>query len=381
MTTFQINNGLTLLSCESTSYFQSLKHRFWSSSPSALLLQELKDNDSISYPTLLKVVAFLADHPHSQLEQALKEKMSSETPTTTLLNIQSVSMFSLLHGRLKMLDVCQRIVSLDQLRSGLNVEDARAVAKREAPITPKPVRKIEKISDTVVQNWHKYSGIFGKIVNCFQTMIMGTFATVGVAILSPLDNPPANIMEIQVVFQVYHYLIESFTYVTTSYLNFFPTRKMAAQAGILILISAIAINYIHKQFHLGVPEKIDKRNYFQNTSFDAQNGKIKQMKGRQAEREQVKTAFNVAPGENFRFALLVGPTGCGKTEFVKGLAWESVNDPNSFVFRKKFFTINTIKLVQEGERYFDKVLNTIEGHEDDIVLFFDEGHSAGGLVA
>src|SRR6185369_5243519 len=99
MTTIQLKEGLALFPSPSTTYFQSLKQRLWSTSPSALLLHELNAQDSLSYPTLLKVVAYLADHPHALLEQTLKDKLSKETSSTTLLNIQSVSMFSLLHGR------------------------------------------------------------------------------------------------------------------------------------------------------------------------------------------------------------------------------------------------------------------------------------------
>ncbi|HEX4839131.1 MAG TPA: AAA family ATPase [Rhabdochlamydiaceae bacterium] len=101
------------------------------------------------------------------------------------------------------------------------------------------------------------------------------------------------------------------------------------------------------------------------------------MKGRWEEGRAVKRAWNVPPGEKFRFALLVGPAGSGKTEFVNGLAWESVNKPDSFVFGKKIFTVTTIDLVKEGTYYLNETLSNIKDKENTI-LFFDECHTAGG---
>ena len=92
-------------------------------------------------------------------------------------------------------------------------------------------------------------------------------------------------------------------------------------------------------------------------------------------------AWQVPQGEKFQIGLLLGPTGVGKTEFVKGLAWDSVNDKSSFVYGKTIYSINaiTFSLKQEDPlKYFrKKILPSIEGHEDDVVLFFDEGQSAG----
>ena len=94
---------------------------------------------------------------------------------------------------------------------------------------------------------------------------------------------------------------------TTPYLEFLPTKRTAVLMGIVILISAIAINYIYKRLYLEVPkkiDKIDKKELFQNTSLEAQKGKHKQMKGRGAESRKVKMAWNVSQGEKFYFCLL-----------------------------------------------------------------------------
>jgi hypothetical protein len=122
-----------------------------------------------------------------------------------------------------MLEVCKRIISLNQLKSGLNIEDAMAIAERESSITPAPTRTIEVISDTAIQNWHQYSGIFGKIIHWIQTMIVGTFTSIGDAILSPVNNPPTSFMAMQGFCNNYRSIINGFVYLTTSYLALFTS--------------------------------------------------------------------------------------------------------------------------------------------------------------
>jgi hypothetical protein len=84
------------------------------------------------------------------------------------------------------------------------------------------------------------------------------------------------------------------------------------QAGVLILFATIVIYFIHRRLNLGVPDSIDKKHYFQNTSLEAQMGKIRKMKGRLDEKRTSQNSLECPPGEKFRIALLVGPTGCGK---------------------------------------------------------------------
>jgi hypothetical protein len=342
------------------------------------LLKTLNKEGPLSSDTLQKVVEYLANRSDARLEQALKERLVQIPPAEALSLVKSVCEFSLLNGHLKMLEVCKKIVSLDLLLKGLKIDDAGAIAKKESSIIPKPIRSIKKISDTTIHHWRKYSSFFGKIVNWAQTVTIGTCITVGTLILSHVDNPPSTIEAIKGNFNFYQSVIEQLTKLATSYLGLFATIKKSIVVAIAAFLVGLAINYIHKKFRLGVPQQIDKKGLFKNMSIDVQNGQIKKMKGRQVEREQVKTAWNVPPKDKFRIALLIGPRGCGKTEFVNGLAWESMNDADSFVYGKKISMINTIDLVKEGVAYLDKIFATIEGFEDDIILFFDEAHSAGG---
>ncbi len=377
MTTITTNNEFTLLPSWTTSFLQSFKpSRLFPSEPPTLL-EELNNQNPLTNETLQKVVAYLADHSNAGLEQALKEKLAKTDPSDTLSMVKSISMLSLQQDRLKMLEVCKRIVSLDQLKTGLKIDDPMAIAKRESSIIP--LFTVKKISDTAIQNWLKYSSIFGKVIHWTKAMIMAFVVALIATLSSPLNNFFTNFTAIQGYLKTCRSMIDGFNHLITSYLELFATKQTAALAGVAILISAIAINYIHQRFRFGIPEKIDKEELFKNTTIEAQNGQIKEMKGRQAEREQVKTAWNVPHGEKFRIALIIGPPGSGKTEFVKGLAWESMNKPDSFIFGKKIFTLNTISLVRKGTNYLSEILTNIKGYEDDIVLFFDECHTAGAL--
>lgn len=373
MTIIQTNSGLNL----NTSYFQSIKQSLGLEPTfSTRLLDKLKNENALSPDTLQEVVGYLADHADAKLEQALKEKLAILDSPKILEKVKSVCMSSLQKGHLKMLEVCQRIVSFDQLKSGSNGYDPMAIAKRESSLIPAPTRTIEKISDTAIQNWPIYSSIFGKILNWVKNMTWAIILALINTLSYPINNSFTNFTGIQGYLKNCRSMLDGFKQLTTSYLEFFATTKTAALAGIVILISASSIHYIHQRFRLGIPEIIDQREHCKNTSLEAKNGEFKEMKGRQTEKETVKTAWNVPKNEKFRIPLLVGPQGSGKTEFVNALAWESVNDPTSFVYGKKIFSINTVKLTKDSLR---EILANIKEHEDDIILFFDECHTAGAV--
>ena len=67
MTTIQTSSELKLSPSLTTSYFESFKQSLGIvPAPSTLLMEELNSQESVSDSTLLKVVAFLADHTHTQ---------------------------------------------------------------------------------------------------------------------------------------------------------------------------------------------------------------------------------------------------------------------------------------------------------------------------
>ena len=196
--------------------------------------------------------------------------------------------------------------------------------------------------------------------------------------LSPVSNP--NALEkgpIKILKSVY----KPIKLLTEAYYALFETTEKAHAVALLILAAGIAIYFIHRKFRLGVPEELDRKELFQNLSSKVvTEGIIEQVEGRDEEKKLLMSAWQVPAGGKYKIGLLVGPTGVGKTEFVNGLAWESVNDESSFVYKKTIYSINTILLAEQRDpiKYFrQEILPSIEGHEDDVILFFDEGHSAG----
>ncbi len=382
MSLIHSNPSSNLFFWETISWTQSFKEYLGiAPSPSASLIKKMDvGGECLSLDTFIDVIAYLADHPHAKLEEMVKTKFA-QIPCRDgqVFSLQFITKFSVSNDRLKMLDVCQRILSLDQLKKILGKEDLdiAALAKREARIVPKPQRNIEKISGSLSQYWQQHSYIFGKIIHCFHFIVIGSLASILRMFTTPLKSPP-SVFEMKNYFEVYHGLIKSTSYLSTSYLKFFSSTQKAAGVGVLIAASTIGLHFTHQKFRLGIPEKIDKKEQFEDLTIEVQNGKIQKMIGRQEEKETLQTGWTVPPGQKFRIGFLIGEPGCGKTEFVKGLAWESVHDPNSFVYKKKIYMINTIQAVNEGTYYMDQVLNNLAGHEDDVVLFFDEGHSAGG---
>lgn len=370
MTSVYLNN---FFFWESTPFIQTIQQRLGlAPAPSAQLLQEIEASNFLSFETLLKTVAYLADHSHFQLEQALRNRMAQMEPQQIIIGLQSVSRFALLNDRLKMMDVCQRIMLL-------RADNIRTMAEREARSIPRPAPTIGRISGSLSQLRRQCPHVLGKIVNCLHSLVIGNLSNIARMLVAPFTNSNSRtVFEWKGYFGIYNSLILTFSSATAAYLGYFSSTRKASIVGILALGGTIGLHYAHKMFNLGIPEKIDPKGCFRNASKEAQCGIIKKMKGRTAERGYVEEKWAEIPGEKFRIALLVGPTGAGKTEFALGLAWESVYDPSSFVYGKTVFIVNTSLAVEQGIYYLRQAFETLKNYENDVVIIFDEGHSAGG---
>ena len=356
---------------ESHSWFQSLKERLWEPSTARQLIQAIDQEADLT--SIQAAVAYLANHPHAFLEQKLKETLPSAPPKT----LQSICQFALITGRTKMIDVCRRIAKFEK-------EPAEIIksARREAHLIPKQPRILEAVSQSISHQWNKHSQkAFGVIAGLnYRALLLtvGTFSSLSSKLMAIIQSPPTNLLELDKYFQYLidncKKLLENVTKLKTWYYSWFSTAWKAHAIGLAVLTAGYGINFINKKLRLDTPANIL---IFTNASAEAAQGKHQPIHGRLKEKAEVMHAWNVAPGEKYRIGFLIGPPGTGKTEFVKQLAWESVYDSSSFVYGKKVFIVNTSELVKSGERYLDSILRSLEGSENDVILFFDEAHAAG----
>ena len=128
-----------------TSFYHRIKQSFsLEVSPAASLIRELDEFQMIApkYATLHKIVAYLTAHSDSRLQTALENKFKEASLSDVKASLSSIATYSLSTGCLKMLDVCQKIAGLHQLKGLAQVNDviqlARGRCARRAE-TPKNV--------------------------------------------------------------------------------------------------------------------------------------------------------------------------------------------------------------------------------------------------
>lgn len=109
-------------------------------------------------------------------------------------------------------------------------------------------------------------------------------------------------------------------------------------------------------------------------------GELAPVIGRDTEIQELIDALIRNQGSLRKHPILLGKTGAGKTEIVKGLAYRiATGQVSDKLKNKKIFWINTAQLISNhifGNMYvLDRMLEKIKGHEDDAIFFFDEIHA------
>lgn len=147
-------------------------------------------------------------------------------------------------------------------------------------------------------------------------------------------------------------------------------------AGVVVLLLIALIIYI--KWLKPCPSTLP---HCHNLTQDAKLGYLSSVVGREQEIQKLVSLFSNTDEHSARHAILVGPSGVGKSEIVKGLAQRiaSGNVPESLK-KKTIFVVNTASLVQGGMYGFADqmsfLLNRIKGHENEVIFFFDEIHVA-----
>ena len=272
----------------------------------------------------------------------------------------------------KIVDICLKTLSLPHLQRMTGAKNILETARNEACFLPKPLSQsnISRVLPALPS-----IGLFNKIVQYSVQVITHAF-------LIDLDAPPTNSWSAQGQLNLFLSSAMGGKWVWEKLFAFFGTVQKTAFAASGILASLVVIRILYSRFHVGTPEVISK-DRMTNLSRKAQGGFLKKTTGRVAEMQQLVTALTPSPIEKPKIAFLVGPPGAGKTQLVEGLAIRIHEKMVPALQGKRLFSVNTADLVEMGnfneqgyKSRLDLVLKAIEGHERNVILFFDEAHNA-----
>jgi len=149
-------------------------------------------------------------------------------------------------------------------------------------------------------------------------------------------------------------------------MGFWPA--LGATAAILTV--AIIVASIYVEYFRPCPEKIASGD---NMTLLAKRGEYEPVVAREKEIEDLINALS-----SHERAIIVGPTGVGKTELVKLLAQRIASDNvPEFLKGKVLFQLNTAEFSGVmGIQKLREIQNALEGYEKQVILFFDEIHVA-----
>ncbi|NNM43428.1 MAG: hypothetical protein HKM07_03715 [Chlamydiae bacterium] len=344
---------------------------------------------------LQKALSHLARNPCPKLEKILQNKFC-KLPTATTIDILKKSVVSLPYDvqSKRIIDVFERFISFSCLKEFSEVQDVRSKAKTLALFLPKPKNSYELLTHSLPSQLHQKNFLF-KFINYFVLSYLYSFQI-------NLDDPPKSLHDAQSQFYVYRSLIRD---LSTLYKKMAPhfstTWKVNLIASIAlfltICLSFIGYNLYHK-FRVGTPQL--NENDFTNLNKKAANGLSQRSIGREVEKQKIITSLSPPSGQPPNIIFLVGDTGSGKSQLMESVALAIEEGEAPELSGKILYSVNTTYFSKEGGQSFsyaqtfgrtytntdyssrlDELFFDLQGHEKEVILFFDEAQNGGGLVS
>ncbi len=331
-------------------------------------------DQSIETP-LHQAIESLSTRSNKELETAVKEKFEQAVEREQRQALEVLTRYALEHGKTKMIDVCQRIVSAVQLEKCCGVVSSTALAKREAMVVPRPPKVSDVAKSLFFRLRHSptFDLILEKIISNPILLVTGTLQGY-LTIIARF--PPEHVMEIKDCLHLFKMMFKDMAWVLKSYLSFFSSKTKAATAGAGIVGVFLILNYLRRYLQFTAR---NQRNGFRaienkerNLTTEARHGQIQRIEGRRKEKEIIYSCLH---GSRIRIPFLVAETGSGKSALVEGLAWDTAFDTTSPFYGKTIISVSMATFYQAQD--IDAFLKKFEGHEDEIILFLDEAQIAG----
>nr|NGY94814.1 hypothetical protein [Neochlamydia sp. AcF84] len=285
---------------------------------------------------------------------------------------------------------CIQWMSLKHLRSLISLTSCEG---KEIPLIDQKAldtHLIAKRVDTVRQIIKKYEGeearmkllhtskqffLFRIFNNLVRTLIVAFN-------LLELGKEPNTYFETKYMLDIYWRLLEIPLHIIKFVLHLIvnPFISVAVIAGGTVA-SGIA-SLFFKRWLNRCPNQLP---YCINLTQQIKNGFIKPIYGREQELDEIIQALACNNETGRKHPLLIGKSGIGKTELMKGLGWRlATGEVPPVLKNKKLFYVNSGELARNGNLFdfkspLKQLIDKIGEHRKDIILVFEEAHNLSDI--
>lgn len=205
------------------------------------------------------------------------------------------------------------------------------------------------------------------------------FRTIAVAFnLLDLNKEPNTYFETKYMLDIYWRLLEIpirlFKFIFQVIIN--PIISIPVMI-VGTLVSAAALHVFKKIFHR-CPDQLP---YCRNLTDEIKNGTIKPVFGREKEIDEILESLAANNDIGRKHPLLIGKTGIGKTELMKGLALRLAKGEVPKALKgKKLFYVNSAELMKNANAFalkdpLEQIMHKLDNQQKKVILVFDEAHN------
>jgi hypothetical protein len=199
-------------------------------SSAQILSEKLDKNQPLA---LVESIAYLSSYPHQRLQNKIENIFNSCSEEEAIKKLESVANFSLDQNRLKMLDTCQKIISLEVMKKIFPFTYPIKLAQQEALLAPKATTHFERLSQSIKDYAQSNTGYWGKLTRYFGQTVLLSYSL-------DIENVPKNQWEASAQVSMVRNVINDVIWITEALLEKFNSYLKVAAIGLMALASFLA---------------------------------------------------------------------------------------------------------------------------------------------